>query len=337
MKILNHDSNWHIKKKLEILKKYPEVKNITKPYPLSFFYILGLILIQFSLSYFVQIFDLSILDIFLLSFVNANTFLHSISTFIHENSHGLIFGDGYRYFVSFFLELGTMGFGTHVNYEITHRRNHHTNLNIKDIDSECANEIHISNNKDLFENVYLNRIFYIVDLFPLGVFIMKALIDNKITDNKKEKIDELKSNFSINFADKIFKIFLALFSTVIVLYFLFIGWYKFLLFRIWTASIYSGKFSIMRRGQSISEHKANEYNFDIPTISSYSKISNILFFNAGYHDEHHTFPNVPWIHLPKLKEIAPEYFTNENKESYFQLWHQWYDSDFEADFYRKCK
>jgi sphingolipid delta-4 desaturase len=35
---------------------------------------------------------------------------------------------------------------------------------------------------------------------------------------------------------------------------------------------------------------------------------NLVALNIGYHNEHHDFPDVPWSRLPRLKEMAPEFY-----------------------------
>lgn len=43
------------------------------------------------------------------------------------------------------------------------------------------------------------------------------------------------------------------------------------------------------------------------TFSYYGPL-NALTWNVGYHNEHHDFPAVPWINLPRLKSVAREYY-----------------------------
>ena len=52
-------------------------------------------------------------------------------------------------------------------------------------------------------------------------------------------------------------------------------------------------------------HGAKRYQ---PTASHYGRVLNLLSFNAGLHVEHHDLMAIPWRHLPKLRQIAPEFY-----------------------------
>ncbi|WP_051953230.1 fatty acid desaturase [Methylocapsa aurea] len=48
---------------------------------------------------------------------------------------------------------------------------------------------------------------------------------------------------------------------------------------------------------------------------------NLIALNIGYHNEHHDFPDAPWSRLPRLKQMAPEFYADlKTHKSWVGLW-----------------
>ena len=59
-------------------------------------------------------------------------------------------------------------------------------------------------------------------------------------------------------------------------------------------------------GHFIAEHYLFD-QWDQETWSYYG-ILNLVTYNVGYHNEHHDFPSIPWTRLPKLHNLANEFY-----------------------------
>ena len=58
-----------------------------------------------------------------------------------------------------------------------------------------------------------------------------------------------------------------------------------------------------------------------PTRSTYAGLwYDIVCCNTNYHLEHHDFPNIPILALPKLREIAPEFYDSSAVVAGTSLW-----------------
>jgi len=66
-----------------------------------------------------------------------------------------------------------------------------------------------------------------------------------------------------------------------------------------------------------------------PETYSYYGPLNFFTYNVGLHNEHHDFPAIPWTRLPKLREIASEFYEPLPKHTSwtYVIWQFIFDRD----------
>ena len=306
------DSQWHSSRSQKILRQYPEIKQYFGNYPLSIVAIAFLVALQWTIAWTVK--DLSWWQVGAIAFFIGQFVLHSLAIFVHEAAHNLIFKSKLGSNLALFLIVcGSLSFGESLSYIGVHGKTHHLQLNDYRYDHELWDRkfVEFASN-----NVYWRILESLIHLLPGGVIITDAIAPHLFEADLRE-VKSAKISQSLN---------AVLILTSLSLYIA--AWFaispKATLYLFWSLTLTISNWGISFHGQSITEHHIYQQG---KTYSTYSW-TNIPFFNTGYHDEHHTFPNVPWIHLPKIKRIAPEYFTNDNPHSYFKWWWWWAKSIF---------
>ncbi|MCC7440318.1 MAG: fatty acid desaturase [Bdellovibrionales bacterium] len=77
-------------------------------------------------------------------------------------------------------------------------------------------------------------------------------------------------------------------------------------FLFFVPTVYLGQ-ALAHAENYLEHHRADPGNRLANSVSCYSPAYNALWFNNGYHQEHHSFPRVHWTKLPELRSrMLPE-------------------------------
>ncbi|ATH07216.1 hypothetical protein BIY24_04470 [Halobacteriovorax marinus] len=279
------DVNCHVKRRAEILQKYPAVKELYGTNPLSALYIALIVTLQFILATLIK--DQAWWAILILSYTVGAVANHSLYVMIHECCHNTVFKKAfYNKVMGIICDLplflpSAMGFR---KYHMIHHK--HLGEYSYDPDITSRLEADLIGNNPFKKALWLALFSLSQALRPLKVQYYKPLDRWSVINT----IVIVAVNIAIYFfIGPGALIYLAL-STLFALGLHPLG------------------------GRWIQEHYITEEGQE---TYSYYGILNKLTFNMGYHNEHHDFMHIPWSRLPELKKAAPEYY--DNLKSY-QSW-----------------
>lgn len=257
--------------------------------------------------------------------------MHSAGTLVHETAHRLIFrGRLSKLALDLGLEIVLASYGRQLTYQYEHVTSHHAHLGDYAGDYEFEDACHARARRSMrLNNPALNRILTVITLLlhalPLGFLVSDIVVPRLLRLWSGKGIRDSRRHVKARQVPPALRLLFALVSVLsnATLAYLF-GWLA-LLYHVWALSLFLGKLGVTNLGQSLSEHEGD--NEQHPTYSYYGPLNTILL-NTGYHNEHHTFPNVPWNHLPRLKAAAPNIFSRENPKGYVALWWEHVRGDF---------
>lgn len=268
----------HATRRKEMLKKYPQIKELMGPDPWITVPVVLSVFIQITMSILVQ--DAPWWKLLLIAYVIGGTINHSLSLALHELTHNLAFGHSKpvaNRLLGFFanLPLGVPASITFKKYHLEHHR--FQGDVVYDTDLPTRLEVFLFSSR-LGKFVFLLIMPFLYSLRPIFIFPKPIHSLELINLIIALSFDGLMYYF---FGGKTASYFLL--STLLGL------------------SIHpiSGHF--------IAEHYVFQEGFE--TYSYYGPL-NAITYNVGYHNEHHDFPYISGRNLPKLREIAPDYYNN---------------------------
>lgn len=270
----------HQHRAVEILRKYPQIKNLIGRNPNTFFILVFLVAAQVAIAAwlgrlgFEQYWWLSLLVAYL-----VGAFLtHPLYAIIHEATHNLIFKNRLANRLCLILAdlpntvPGASAFSTfHLK--------HHSYMGDEELDADLPSpwEARLVGNNTILKAIWLA-------LFPVFQ-IYRAFRLHKVNTWTRWMYINIAAVFLFDFA---------------MVYFF--GWNA--LFYLFMSMLFALGFHPLG-ARWIQEHYTLDP--DQETYSYYGPI-NKIGLNIGYHVEHHDFPSIPWNKLTELRKIAPEYY-----------------------------
>eukprot|EP00475_Leptophrys_vorax_P014861 TRINITY_DN2111_c0_g1_i1.p1 TRINITY_DN2111_c0_g1~~TRINITY_DN2111_c0_g1_i1.p1 ORF type:complete len:343 (+),score=87.11 TRINITY_DN2111_c0_g1_i1:76-1104(+) len=264
----------HFSRRKEILAKYPQIKELYGPDIKLLPAVLVLVSIQLFFAANQSVF--TTWQWWLAAYVVGGTINHSLSLANHELSHNLCFHETIYNELLAIVANFAQGLPSCITFKKYHLE-HHYYQGVDGIDVDIPSDVE----GKLFDNTAKKALWTVLQPF---FYALRPLVVKPKPMNTMELVNWIAViSFNIAFAQK------------------FGG--KAILFNIVSTLIGMGIHPVA--GHFIAEHY--EFTKLQETYSYYGPL-NLLSFNVGYHNEHHDFPKVAGINLPKVRAIAPEYY-----------------------------
>lgn len=264
----------HKTRRMAILKKHPEIKELFGYDPNSKYIVLFWWVTQFTLAYYLRNSSWPLL--LLVAYVYGGVAGHALFLAMHEISHSLFFSSLFaNQIFGIFTNLATVfpHYSMFKKYHLEHHRKQGDRY--MDVDLPSA-----------FEGVFFkNSLLKAIWMFFQPVFYITRPLLSK--PKAPDTYDLICWTSCISFHAAMFHLFGL----------------KFVVYLFISGFLGSGLHPVA--GHFIAEHYVFQEGFE--TYSYYGPL-NYVCFNVGYHNEHHDFPRIPGSRLPSVKKIAPEFY-----------------------------
>jgi sphingolipid 4-desaturase/C4-monooxygenase len=259
----------------DLLRRHPEIRSLIGPSPRTFWYTIGIVLLQFGVAAFAasQPWWLT----FVLAYTVGAFASHALFVAIHECAHRLVFRRRLPNILTGLmanLPLFTPGAVSFQKYHLKH----HAFQGVYELDADVPSrwEARLIGRSPVGKALWL--LFYPVFQMVRSFRIKEvAVLDRWTLINLAIQIGVNTAVYLVWGPKALTYLFLSLFFSI-GLHPLGARW--------------------IQRHYLVNEG-------DQETFSYYGWL-NAVTFNVGYHNEHHDFPSVPWNRLPEIRSAAPE-------------------------------
>ena len=263
----------------EILRAHPDIRKLIGPDPATFWWTLGVVTLQFIVAWACR--DSSWWVVFLLAYTVGAFANHGLFVLIHECTHKLVFKRKTPNFITGLLANMPLFFPSIAPFQKYHLK-HHAFQGVYELDADVPSHWEAR----LIGHSWFGKACWFL-LYPL----FQALRPMRM-----KEVPVMQGLEWINLGVQV--------ATNLAVWFLFGP--KALAYLAMSFFFSIGLHPLGARW--IQRHYLTDEG-EQETFSYYGFL-NAVTFNVGYHNEHHDFPSVPWTRLPKIKQIAPEYYVD---------------------------
>lgn len=256
------------------MEKHPEVKALFGKEPRTFWIVLAIFISQMFIAYHIRAYSWPIL--LLVAYAYGGTVNHTLQLAVHELSHNLAFESLLANRLTQLLANLPTGIPSAMTFTRYHME-HHQFQGVDGIDTDVPTQWEVQT----FTNAALKMLW----VFCQPLFYAFRPLVVKPKNPGFWEIMNWVTQMSFD---------------ALVLYFL--GG-RALAYMIIGSLLGLGLHPAA--GHFIAEHY--EFTKGYETYSYYGPC-NMVNLNVGYHYEHHDFPKIPWSNLPRVREIAPEFY-----------------------------
>ena len=287
---------WHVNRRMAMMKKYPEIRNLSAHKPNYISLLFGLLLGHGFGVYISSCIDMWWFSVLLSSTVGA-ILSFGIQQTVHEISHNVVNIGAPHWILMIASEyvFGISGPGFCFYYMFLHKQ-HHT----------CTGG---KNDPDYAFQSYWSRMPIILAKNVVGRWLWLTLVGffTKII----MVITHITNVYPLNFLTNSPTLLVAYFSSFLLFAVTLTkcwGFWSF--FYLWSSSAFAlGACAHPYLGFWIMQHLSSPLTKYQPTISyNGSTFWHWCNFGALYHIEHHDIPNVSFLHIDKIQSIASEFY-----------------------------